>query len=114
MTESQPDLGPGYIALNVADIEASLRFYAALGFEVFDGNADERWLMLRNGDNKLGLFQGMFETNILTFHPADARGIQARLQAMGLPIAQPAEPGDGPATVMLTDPDGNPVMLDQL
>ena len=85
-----------------------------MGFTVLDGNAEEKWLILHNGDAVIGLFQGMFEQNIITFNPPDVRSIQAALKAQGIALTQEADPStSGPAHITLIDPDGNPVLLDQ-
>jgi catechol 2,3-dioxygenase-like lactoylglutathione lyase family enzyme len=107
------DLGEFSISLSVQDLGVSRAFYERLGFGVVGGEADEGWLILGNGATRIGLFAGMFEENILTFNPPDVRAIQAVLEADGVPLDQTAEPGDGPASVMLTDPDGNAILLDQ-
>jgi len=120
------DLGAFSVSLAVKDINASRAFYAALGFAEAGGNADQGWLILRNGETTLGLFQGMFEGNILTFNPgwdsqaqtvegfADVRLIQARLQAAGIDLIETTDPaGAGPAHITLTDPDGNAILIDQ-
>ncbi|WP_284154709.1 VOC family protein [Algicella marina] len=114
------------MSLAVKDLEASRVFYGRLGFEVFAGQAEHGYLILKNGEHLIGLFQGMFERNILTFNPGwdqsagevsgfeDVRDIQARLKAEGVEIAQEADPeGDGPASFVVVDPDGNPVLIDQ-
>ncbi|GHA98341.1 hypothetical protein GCM10009069_21510 [Algimonas arctica] len=119
-------LGAFCISLAVADIHKSKAFYAALGFTEVGGNIDQNWLVLANGDTKIGLFQGMFDKNTLTFNPGwdqsaqeldvfeDVRDIQAKLKAAGLDIIREADPkGDGPDYVTLLDPDGNPVLIDQ-
>lgn len=120
------NLGAFSISLNVRDLEASRTFYAALGFEPIGGDAAQKWLILRNGDHVIGLFQGFFERNILTFNPGwnqqgaevpnftDVRVLQAELKQRGLSLTQEADSSTkGPASVMLTDPDGNPVLIDQ-
>lgn len=107
------DLGTFSVSLAVQDLAASRAFYERLGFVVIGGEAGEGWLILENGGAKLGLFAGMFEENILTFNPPDVRAIQARLQADGVAFEQEAEPGDGPASAVLRDPDGNTILLDQ-
>lgn len=119
-------LGAFSISLAVADLATSRAFYEKLGFEPFAGEADEGWLILKNGNATVGLFQGMFEKNILTFNPGwsadaepleqftDVREIQRRLKDEGIELeAEADESTTGPASVMLTDPDGNPVLLDQ-
>jgi lactoylglutathione lyase len=120
------DLGAFSVSLNVKNIEASRDFYAKLGFEPVGGNAADNWLILRNGDHVIGLFQGMFDANILTFNPGwdqqsnemesftDVREIQKKLREQGIALATEAdEASEGPASIMLTDPDGNPVLIDQ-
>lgn len=120
------DLGAFSISLSVRDLEASRAFYEKLGFQVFGGEAAQRWLILKNGDHVIGLFQGMFEKNMLTFNPGwdqraqeldsytDVREIQRRLKAQGLTLMSEAEEGTrGPASLMLVDPDGNPILIDQ-
>jgi lactoylglutathione lyase len=119
-------LGAFSISLAVKDIAASRAFYEALGFSVFGGNQDENWLILKNSDCVIGLFQGMFEKNTLTFNPGwdanaqpltpftDVRELQRQLRAKGLTIEAIAdESTKGPAYITLTDPDGNPVLIDQ-
>lgn len=120
------DLGAFSISLAVKDLAASRDFYAKLGFEPIHGDAEDNWLILKNGDHIIGLFQGMFEKNILTFNPGwdqdgkntatytDVREIQKALKEQGLELAQEAdETGEGPASLMIIDPDGNPVLIDQ-
>ena len=120
------NLGAFSISLAVADLEASRTFYEALGFRATGGDADEGWLILKNGPAIIGLFQGMFERNIITLNPGldqdmsrtdeftDVRAVQAALQAAGIEPTEPTEPdATGPAHIVVTDPDGNPVMVDQ-
>ncbi len=120
------DLGAISISLSVSDINASRDFYETLGFEPVGGDADKNWLILRNGDHVIGLFQGMFEKNMLTFNPGwdqqgnetepftDVREIQRRLKEQGVTLDNEAdEASQGPASIMLTDPDGNPILIDQ-
>jgi catechol 2,3-dioxygenase-like lactoylglutathione lyase family enzyme len=112
--------------LTVRDIEASRSFYGKLGFEIFGGDATQNWLILKNGDAVIGLFQGMFERNILTFNPGwdgnaqeldsftDVRDLQRRLKADGVQLQQEAdESTTGPASFIIEDPDGNPILVDQ-
>jgi predicted lactoylglutathione lyase len=119
-------LGAFSISLAVKDLAASKAFYEALGFYVFSGDEENGWLILKNGDTILGLFQGMFEKNMLTFNPGwdqnaqnldeftDIRAIQTKLKEAGLTLDMEADmEGEGPAELMLTDPDGNPVLIDQ-
>lgn len=108
------NLGQFSLSLAVKDIRASRRFYESLGFEAYDDHEDENWIILRNGNTYLGLFQGMFENNLLTFLPSDVRAIQRRLKEQGIqPITEAEESGTGPAHVILADPDGNSILLDQ-
>jgi catechol 2,3-dioxygenase-like lactoylglutathione lyase family enzyme len=120
------DLGAFSVSLAVKDLAASRDFYERLGFSAFHGDADQGWLMLKNGDVVIGLFQGMFERNILTFNPGwdgdakpletftDIREIQRRLRDTGIQFEQQAdESTTGPASFIVTDPDGNPILFDQ-
>lgn len=125
------ELGAFSISLTVRDLQTSREFYERLGFEVTGGSADERYLILVNGGAVIGLFEGMFERNILTFNPGvtipddvhagttpesftDVRDIQTRLRNAGLDLIDTADPdGTGPAHITLEDPDGNPILIDQ-
>ncbi|MHC4941337.1 MAG: VOC family protein [Planctomycetota bacterium] len=111
------DLGTFSVSLAVADLGASQRFYETLGFEVVGGEAEENWLILQNGEAKIGLFHGMFDTNILTFNPSGmigARIIQRMRKEAGLEIERECdESGEGPAHFVLKDPDGNTILVDQ-
>jgi len=120
------ELGNFSISLAVKDIDASRAFYEKFGFTVFGGNAAQKWLILKNGDRVIGLFQGMFDRNMLTFNPGwdsnanrldaftDVRDLQRALKAQGVPLLSEAdESGSGPASFMAIDPDGNPVLVDQ-
>ena len=120
------ELGAFSVSLAVKDLTASQAFYVKLGFEQAGGDPAQNWLILRNGGTTIGLFQGMFENNILTFNPGwsqqaepleqftDLRELQRRLKAEGLELESEAdESGTGPASFMLIDPDGNPVLVDQ-
>ncbi len=120
------ELGNFSVSLAVKDIAASLLFYEKLGFTVFGGNIAQNWLILKNGDAVIGLFQGMFDKNILTFNPGwdknaqkldtftDVRELQRRLQAHGVEFAQAADVATtGPASFIVVDPDGNPILVDQ-
>lgn len=120
------DLGAFSISLSVKDIGASREFYEKLGFEVSLGDAAQNWLIMKNGDHVIGLFQGMFDKNILTFNPGwdsaaqpvgsftDVRELQRRLKADGVPIITEAdESTTGPASFMIADPDGNTILVDQ-
>jgi catechol 2,3-dioxygenase-like lactoylglutathione lyase family enzyme len=120
------NLGSFSVSLAVKDIAASRDFYAKLGFEEIGGDADDNWLILRNGDHVIGLFQGMFDKNMLTFNPGwdqqctdlesftDVRELQKQLIAAGIEMAAEADEGsEGPASIMIIDPDGNPILVDQ-
>jgi catechol 2,3-dioxygenase-like lactoylglutathione lyase family enzyme len=120
------ELGAFSVSLAVKDIRASKAFYEKLGFKAFAGELSQNWLILRNGDHVIGLFQGMFDRNILTFNPGwdqgakklksftDVRELQGRLKAQGVNLTSEAEEGTkGPASCTLVDPDGNPILLDQ-
>ena len=122
----QMQLGNFSVSLAVRDLEASRRFYEKLGFTPFSGDASKGWLILRNGEVVIGLFQGMFERNLLTFNPGwdsnaqpvdpftDVRELQRRLKAAGVPFTMEAdEKTTGPAAFMIVDPDGNPILFDQ-
>ena len=119
-------LGAFSVSLAVKDIQASKTFYEHLGFTAFMGNAEQHWLILRNGDHVIGLFQGMFERNILTFNPGwdqdakplgsftDVRELQRQLKAQGVrPSTEADETTTGPASFVVIDPDGNPILFDQ-
>lgn len=108
------NLGVFSVSLAVKDLKTSRGFYEALGFEAFAGDEAQNFLILRNGDAKIGLFQGMFETNILTFNPTDVRAIQKSLKASGVALTLEAdESTTGPAHIVLNDPDGNAILIDQ-
>jgi catechol 2,3-dioxygenase-like lactoylglutathione lyase family enzyme len=120
------ELGVFSISLAVKDLEASRSFYEKFGFKVFAGNAAQNWLILKNGDHVIGIFQGMFEKNILTFNPGwdrnaqklpsftDVRDLQRQLKAQGVQLQQQAdESTTGPASLIAVDPDGNPILVDQ-
>ncbi len=107
------DLGAFSVSLAVKDLAKSQAFYLGLGFEIIDGKAEQGWLMLKQGQTKLGLFQGMFEENLLTFHPQDVRHIQSRLKSEGYELSKDAEGSEGPGHIVLKDPDGNTLLIDQ-
>jgi len=120
------ELGNFSVSLAVKDIEASKVFYEKLGFAVFMGNQSQNWLIMKNGDHAIGLFQGMFEKNILTFNPGwnsdaqplseftDVRELQRQLKDRGLTLlAEADESSTGPASLMIVDPDGNTILIDQ-
>lgn len=119
-------LGSFSLSLAVKDLEASKAFYEKLGFEVVGGEAEQNWLILKNEDKVLGLFQGMFEENIMTFNPGwgqdgkdlesftDVREIQRKLKKQDVTLSSEAdETTSGPASIMLSDPDGNQILIDQ-
>lgn len=119
-------LGALSVSLNVKDIQASKVFYEHLGFSVFAGNIEQQYLIMKNEDTLIGLFQGMFDSNIITFNPGwdanaqplesfdDVREIQKRLKSKSIPLITEAdEASKGPASIMLTDPDGNTILFDQ-
>ena len=120
------NLGAFSISLNVKDIHKSKAFYESLGFQVFAGDIARNYLIMKNGDSLIGLFQGMFENNILTFNPGgdssaktldefdDVRKIQQSLKEKGISLATEAdETTTGPANFMVIDPDGNTILIDQ-
>jgi lactoylglutathione lyase len=120
------DLGAFSISLAVKDVEASKAFYEKFGFKVFGGDITQNWLIMKNGDHVIGLFQGMFERNILTFNPGwdqnaqkldaytDIRELQRQLKAQGVELVSEAdESTTGPASFIAVDPDGNPILVDQ-
>jgi lactoylglutathione lyase len=120
------ELGCFSVSLAVKDIEASKRFYEKLGFTVFAGNQSQNWLIMKNQDHAIGLFQGMFDKNILTFNPGwnsdaqplgkftDVRELQRQLKERGVTmISEADENSAGPASFMVVDPDGNTILVDQ-
>ena len=119
-------LGAFSISLAVKNIEASKAFYEKFGFEVVGGDQSQNWLILRNSGHTIGLFQGMFESNILTFNPGwdaeaqpldsftDVRELQRQLKAKGIQLVSEAdEETTGPASLVAVDPDGNTILVDQ-
>lgn len=119
-------LGQLSLSLNVKDIKASKEFYEKLGFTMFAGNIDERYLIMKNEDSLIGLFQGMFENNIITFNPGwdssgkeltsfdDVRKIEDELfENQVIDQKQIEKNTKGPASLMITDPDGNVILIDQ-
>ncbi|MDX1700035.1 MAG: VOC family protein [Melioribacteraceae bacterium] len=119
-------LGAFSISLNVKNIDASKAFYEALGFSVFAGNIEKNYLIMKNGNSLIGLFQGMFENNILTFNPGwdenansvedydDVRDIQRGLKNKGINLETEADENSaGPANFVVMDPDGNTILIDQ-
>jgi predicted enzyme related to lactoylglutathione lyase len=120
------ELGAFSVSLAVKDIEASKVFYETLGFTAFAGNQSKNWLIMKNGDHAIGLFQGMFDKNILTFNPGwnsdaqqlkaftDVRKLQRQLKDRGVHmITEADESSTGPASFMIVDPDGNTILVDQ-
>ena len=120
------ELGAFSVSLNVKDLKASKQFYENLGFSVFAGEMERNYLIMKNGKALVGLFQGMFDKNILTFNPGwdesansldtfiDVRDIQKSLKAKGMKLVREVdENSSGPASITLIDPDGNPVLIDQ-
>ena len=120
------ELGAFSISLAVKDLGVSRDFYRKFGFEAIGGDASQNWLILRNGDHSIGLFQGMFEKNTLTFNPGwdrnaesvdtftDIRNLQRQLKALGGELMSEAdEATTGPASFVAIDPDGNPILVDQ-
>lgn len=119
-------LGAFSISLSVKDLDASKSFYEKLGFTVFAGEMSQNYLIMKNESVLIGLFQGLFENNILTFNPGwdqdaeevnpfiDVRELQAKIKAAGImPASEADESGSGPASFVLTDPDGNAILFDQ-
>ncbi len=119
-------LGAFSISLSVKDLQASKGFYEKFGFTVFGGDESQNWLILKNGDHTVGLFQGMFEQNMLTFNPGwnsdtstmdsftDVRELQKKLKEQGVQLLSEAdESTSGPASFVAVDPDGNPILVDQ-
>lgn len=120
------ELGAFSISLAVKDIQASKDFYQKLGFQVFMGDITQNWLIMKNGDHVIGLFQGMFDKNIMTFNPGwdsqarsldsftDVRELQRQLKAQGIALeSEVDESTTGPASFIVVDPDGNPILFDQ-
>ncbi len=120
------ELGNFSVSLAVKDIEASKQFYEKLGFTVFAGDQSQNWLIMKNGDYNIGLFQGMFDKNILTFNPGwnsdaqplkeftDVRELQRRLKERGVSmISEADESSAGAGSFMIVDPDGNTILVDQ-
>jgi lactoylglutathione lyase len=119
-------LGAFSVSLSVKDIRKSKEFYENLGFKTLGGDIDQNWLILKNESCVIGLFQGMFEKNILTFNPGwngnaenldsftDVRELQKQLKEKGFKMLTEAdETGEGPAHFTIEDPDGNPILIDQ-
>ncbi|WP_075619116.1 VOC family protein [Paenisporosarcina indica] len=120
------NLGASSVSLSVKDINKSKSFYEDLGFQIFAGDITQNWLIMRNEGCVIGLFQGMFEKNILTFNPGwnqtadnldsftDIRDLQKQLKAKGIKLLTEADESSvGPASFTIEDPDGNPILIDQ-
>ena len=120
------ELGAFSISLAVKDIDTSKAFYQKFGFKVFGGDMAQKWLIMKNGDHIIGLFQGMFEKNLLTFNPGwdqnaqqldtytDVRELQRQLKAQGVELVSEADENTtGPASFIAVDPDGTPILVDQ-
>lgn len=120
------ELGTFSVSLAVKDIEKSKKFYETLGFTVFGGDQSQNWLIMKNGDHAIGLFQGMFDKNILTFNPGwdkdaknlesftDVREIHKKLKAEGIEMTSESITGEsGPSSFTIADPDGNTILIDQ-
>jgi len=120
------ELGANSISLAVSDIHTSKAFYEKLGFKAFGGDIEQNWLIMKNAETVIGLFQGMFEGNILTFNPGwdqdaqdlesftDVRDLQEQLKNQGINlISEVEENSQGPGSFMLADPDGNMILVDQ-
>ncbi|MDH3387532.1 MAG: VOC family protein [Gammaproteobacteria bacterium] len=120
------ELGAFSISLAVKDIQQSRQFYEKLGFTVFGGEQSQNWLIMKNGAHAIGLFQGMFDQNILTFNPGwdsdarplekftDVRELQQLLMNRGVEMISQAQPDStGPASFVIADPDGNTILVDQ-
>ncbi|MCF2947917.1 VOC family protein [Paraglaciecola aquimarina] len=109
------ELGRFSVSLSVKDIAKSKAFYEALGFKAHPecGSVQDKWLILEHGTTIIGLFEGMFESNILTFNPTDARIIEAHLVKNGVEMQTSTQGKTGPAHCVLQDPDGNTIMFDQ-
>ncbi|WP_439481363.1 VOC family protein [Cyclobacterium plantarum] len=120
------NLGAFSISLNVKDLKTSSDFYEKLGFSVFGGDLDKNYLIMKNGNALVGLFQGMFENNLLTFNPGwdenaqklnqfdDIRSIQKKLKEEGISLVTEAdESSSGPGSFVVMDPDGNTILVDQ-
>ncbi|CDF78124.1 glyoxalase/bleomycin resistance protein/dioxygen ase precursor [Formosa agariphila KMM 3901] len=119
-------LGAFSISLNVEDIHISKQFYETLGFTVFGGDIEKNYLIMKNDQTLIGLFQGMFDRNILTFNPGwdqdaktldkfiDVRDIQKELKSKGITLSSEVdETTKGPGNIIIMDPDGNPILIDQ-
>lgn len=119
-------LGCFSISLNVKNLQKSKEFYEKIGFEVFAGSESHNFLIMKNGDTNIGLFQGMFEKNILTFNPGwnqnaektdsftDVRELKRHVESIGIDVVEDSISGEsGPSSFSIVDPDGNPILIDQ-
>jgi len=119
-------IGAFSISLTIKDINVSKEFYEKLGFKVFGGDIEQKWLIMQNGDCTIGLFEGMFEDNIMTFNPGwnnnaeevnpftDIREIEKQLKEKGIKFDQETDKSEsGPASFIISDPDGNKILVDQ-
>ena len=117
-SNERQDFGSSYIALSVNDINESFKFYSSLGFNAKPngGSLDQKWIIMTDGNTKIGLFQGMFPKNTIAFNPTDARSIYRHISDEGIEIGFQAnvDKKDGPCSFMIQDPDGNPILIDQL
>jgi hypothetical protein len=126
LKETHMKLGAFSVSLAVKDVAASKSFYEKFGFQDFGGDITQNWLIMKNGDCIIGLFQGVFDKNILTFNPGwdqnanqidsftDVRELQKELKAQGIKFETEADENTtGPASFIVTDPDGNPILVDQ-
>jgi catechol 2,3-dioxygenase-like lactoylglutathione lyase family enzyme len=115
--DSESSLGSYSISLNVKDISTSHAFYNKLGFTPIKGmgSIEQKWMILSNGETKIGLFQGMFPSNTITFNPNDGRSIYQSLKKEGIKptFESGMDKAEGPCTFSITDPDGNPILIDQ-
>ncbi len=110
------ELGTNYLSLKVKDIVASYKFYRTLGFEPVEdgGSLDDKWIVMANGSNKIGLFEGMLTKNTLTFNPKDARMIHKKIEdKLNVTTSSGIDAEAGPCYFMIKDPDGNPLLFDQ-
>ncbi len=109
------ELGTFSVSLTVKDIRKSVEFYSWLGFQPLEecGSLDDKWLILQKGTTIIGVFEGMFEKNILTFNPADARSIETHLKSKGVSFSAETQGESGPTHFVMNDPDGNVIMFDQ-
>ncbi len=118
-------IGAFSVSLAVKDLAASKEFYEKLGFEKFGGDESQNWLIMKNGEHIIGLFQGMFEKNMLTFNPGwdqsaqnvesfvDVRELQKKLKEQGIDTGEDIDSESGPGSFSIVDPDGNPILFDQ-